>query len=176
MDKFGNQVNTLAVTSLHSCSSVVVVSTKGAWASHFWEWPSFTHGDERFEYDVIRRLHKGVGVQYKNEFGLEELRNNDKIPRDTCLTMPTSLGSSLAPRKKVYTAKGKPSNSETAGGSEFGHNGYVKRMLAELRTNFPNNNELNLSTIQYSIQEKWVFENAGCGNGQEKWVPDLGDN
>ncbi|KAK7927317.1 hypothetical protein PG985_004315 [Apiospora marii] len=174
--EFGNQVNTLAVSGLYGCTSVVVVSTKGAWASHFWEWPSFTHGDEQFEYDVIRRLHTGLGVQYLSQFGLDELRNNDNNPHGHMFddaNQPRVFV--IAPRKKAYLLNGKPSNSETAGGSEFRHNSYVNRILAELRTIFPNNNELALSTIQYSIQEKWEFVDVGDGNGQQKWEPDRGD-
>ncbi|KAK8060160.1 hypothetical protein PG996_010090 [Apiospora saccharicola] len=82
----------------------------------------------------------------------------------------------VAPRQKEYLRNGDPSNSETAGGSVFRHNGYVKRILAELRTMFPNNNELTLSTIQYSIQEKWESERVRGEDGQDKMVPDRGDS
>ncbi|KAK7958472.1 hypothetical protein PG988_013320 [Apiospora saccharicola] len=155
--EFGNHVNTLAVSSLYGCTSVVVVSTQGAWASHFWEWPSFTHGDNQFEYDVIRRLHTGV---------VGHMFDDANQPRVFV----------VAPRQKEYLRNGDPSNSETAGGSVFRHNGYVKRILAELRTMFPNNNELTLSTIQYSIQEKWESERVRGEDGQDKMVPDRGDS
>ncbi|KAK8080386.1 hypothetical protein PG997_008204 [Apiospora hydei] len=60
----------------------------------------------------------------------------------------------MAPRILQLTSNGDFSNSETAGGSRFKHNRHVNRILAELRTIFPKNNELTISTVQYSPNKK----------------------
>lgn len=59
----------MAVQNLYGCTSVVVVSEKGIWMSHFWENPAFaTRGpagewlpsaNNRFEVDVLRALEFG---------------------------------------------------------------------------------------------------------------------
>lgn len=41
---FEHRVQSLAVQSLYGCTSVVVVSKRGAWASHIWE-STFIHSD-----------------------------------------------------------------------------------------------------------------------------------
>ena len=38
---WGDSPTQLTVTGLYGCTSIIVVSTRGVWASHFWEDPSF---------------------------------------------------------------------------------------------------------------------------------------
>ncbi|KAK7956354.1 uncharacterized protein PG986_005576 [Apiospora aurea] len=66
----------------------------------------------------------------------------------------------MAPRILQLTSDGDFSSSETAGGSRFKYNRHVNRILTELRTIFPKNNELTIPTVQYSPQQKWVHDDA----------------
>lgn len=55
---FDEQEHNIYVTGLVGCTSVIVVSRLGAWASHFWETPSFsfTGENDRFQADVLDYL------------------------------------------------------------------------------------------------------------------------
>ncbi|KAK8868227.1 hypothetical protein PGQ11_006805 [Apiospora arundinis] len=168
--KFDNQVNTLAVSGLWGCTSVVVVSTQGAWASHFWENPSFRGGDERFEADVIRRLHLGLEVLYMNEFGLDELRNNDHKPQGHMFDDANSPRVFvMAPTMRVA------SSSVSMGESPLMYAAYVDRIVSELRAIFPNNEKHTISTIKYSPQTTFEFMDDIDAYGNFIRVPDFGD-
>jgi hypothetical protein len=58
---FDEAEHNIFVKGLEGCTSVIVVSRKGAWASHFWERPSFTSGDAKFQSDVIGFLRSDLG-------------------------------------------------------------------------------------------------------------------
>lgn len=51
----------MAVAGLYGCTSVVVVSKRGVWMSHFWEDPSFQSQDQ-FQTDVLDLLAVGDGT------------------------------------------------------------------------------------------------------------------
>jgi hypothetical protein len=79
-------VETLAVNGLWGCTCVAVISQKGAWVAHFWEYPSFvrvrrTRSWTDFEKNVLQALDTGIEgrprVPYINEYALGELRNKD---------------------------------------------------------------------------------------------------
>lgn len=63
-----NQPFGMAVTGLYGCTSLIIISTKGVWMSHFWENPSFivpfddpVEQQARFEQQVINILGPGDG-------------------------------------------------------------------------------------------------------------------
>jgi hypothetical protein len=58
--QFDNQQVNTGVSGLHGCTSVMVVSQMGAYASHFWERPAFNR--DRFGTDVLRYLQYGDGT------------------------------------------------------------------------------------------------------------------
>lgn len=60
---FDNAEHNIYVSGLEGCTSVIVVSRKGAWASHFWETPafSFTGANDRFQADVLDYLNTDLG-------------------------------------------------------------------------------------------------------------------
>lgn len=85
--QFVHYTGSLAVAGLYGCTSVIAISKRGAWVSHHWEAPAFTHyaGDlwpptdleqlEIFRQEVLIALHKGYGTD--NLFGLGELRDKN---------------------------------------------------------------------------------------------------
>lgn len=62
-----NERYDMAVQGLYGCTSVVVVSEKAVYMSHFWEVPGFSQGDwgigsqQRFEEEVLNPLENGDG-------------------------------------------------------------------------------------------------------------------
>lgn len=60
---FDNAEHNIYVSGLEGCTSVIVVSRNGAWASHFWETPafSFTGTNDRFQADVLDYLTTDLG-------------------------------------------------------------------------------------------------------------------
>lgn len=58
---FQSQVKQLAVRGLYGCTSVIVVSQRGAWASHIWESPTFLSGNDIFEIMGIGSILNGDG-------------------------------------------------------------------------------------------------------------------
>jgi hypothetical protein len=58
---FDEAEHNIYVEALRGCTSVVVVSRLGAWASHFWEGPSFISGDTKFTADVLDYLRRELG-------------------------------------------------------------------------------------------------------------------
>ncbi|RYP91394.1 hypothetical protein DL770_002439 [Monosporascus sp. CRB-9-2] len=81
---YGNTA-TLAVSGLYGCTSVIAVSKRGAWVSHIWEVPLFTHAwndpnpptalEQRdiFQNQVLTALHAGTSVNHV--FGLAQMRD-----------------------------------------------------------------------------------------------------
>lgn len=53
---FDEAEHNIFVQGLEGCTSVLVVSRAGAWASHLWERPSFTSDDAKFQADVLDYL------------------------------------------------------------------------------------------------------------------------
>ncbi|RWA04550.1 hypothetical protein EKO27_g10559 [Xylaria grammica] len=84
---FSGQVGTLAVAGLFGCTSVIAVSRRGAWITHHWEVPSFTHlnGEpspptsleqlEIFRREVLQPLRSSTSQDH--DYGLSELRVTD---------------------------------------------------------------------------------------------------
>ncbi|KAI0908740.1 hypothetical protein F4823DRAFT_563535 [Ustulina deusta] len=92
---FSGKPGSLAVSGLYGCTSVIAISRRGAWISHFWEVPSFTHSRddpspptdlqqlETFRQQVLAALHTGDTIDHL--YGLAELR----VTRDSNM-LPTS--------------------------------------------------------------------------------------
>lgn len=59
--QLNNQTLNIAVGGLHGCTSLVLMSTKGVWMSHFWEGPSFD-SQSNFQQQVIDFLGPGDGT------------------------------------------------------------------------------------------------------------------
>ncbi|TDZ30718.1 hypothetical protein C8035_v002344 [Colletotrichum spinosum] len=75
---FQNEVEGLAVHGLYGCTSIVVVSRRGAWACHIWQ-PTFDvdslEDKETFRREAYQHIHWGSNDKFA-EYGLEELRDN----------------------------------------------------------------------------------------------------
>ena len=62
----------MAVTGLYGCSSVVVLSKKGIYMSHFWERPSFTGAKAVCDRQVLQPLKDGDGPQMPGLLALSQ--------------------------------------------------------------------------------------------------------
>ncbi|TDZ38291.1 hypothetical protein CTRI78_v010882 [Colletotrichum trifolii] len=80
---FKDKVEELAVEGLHGCTSIVLVSRRGAYANHIWE--SNFWSDVKFATRALVEPHWGLDDDAKAElleymeFGLVELRNNGAV-------------------------------------------------------------------------------------------------
>lgn len=70
---FENNYRSLSVKGLWGCTSIIVVSERGAWASHIWETDLKPNG--HFQEMAIQRVHEGLGTD-EHKFGIDELRNH----------------------------------------------------------------------------------------------------
>ncbi|RYP70530.1 hypothetical protein DL769_004944 [Monosporascus sp. CRB-8-3] len=148
---FDQQVESLSVQGLHGCSSVVVVSRRAAWATHFWEGPSFVglstkeHQDEYFQESVIEGLKKGDGTEF-HELGLEEMRNRDG-PQGRL------FNDDARPRVYLIVPRARLANNdpnyydENAGDGTLQHERYTVQMHRTLSDMF---GEDNIEIISYS--------------------------
>lgn len=83
---FENKPVTLALSGLWGCTSVFVISKRGAWMGHFWERyfsEIYQHNYQMFIEDVLAAMDIGNvhnnGVQYEDEYGINALRDNDEL-------------------------------------------------------------------------------------------------
>jgi hypothetical protein len=99
---FEGGTNTLTLVRLSGCTSVIVISHKGAWMSHFWEDPMFPdpyhhfdpngpwspHG-AKFQKYVLDAMEKGLPKEEfprqrgLNQYAISDLRNNDNLQDDS---------------------------------------------------------------------------------------------
>lgn len=158
---FGNQVQTLAVKGLYGCTSVVVVSRKGAWASLFWEDPSFLgtadDADVDFNFDVLMNLEEGSGsedARFINQYGVGQLRKRDIPGKGDLGHMFDDIHQPrvfiMAPRPEVNLPNDQPDNSESAGGSRLRFPEQMKKIKDKLANIFQGLNVDDIETIQYS--------------------------
>lgn len=73
---FEDTVSSISVTGLYGCTSVIVISRRGAWVSHIWE--AAFKSDDLFQEDAIGKIHKGDG-DVLHPFGIDELRNQANV-------------------------------------------------------------------------------------------------
>lgn len=69
---FGPNFRQLVVTGLWGCTSIIVVSRRGAWASHIWQ--DAFESNPVFQTMAINKVHVGDGTD-PHEFGIDELMN-----------------------------------------------------------------------------------------------------
>lgn len=77
---FKDNVEALALEGLYGCTSIVLVSQRGAWMSHIWETAFLEHNSDDFEYmvtdDLLYRPPPGDPLFEYYEYGLENLKNS----------------------------------------------------------------------------------------------------
>lgn len=107
---FAKSPGSLAVAGLYGCTSVIAVSKRGAWASHMWEVPSFTHSYldpappsaqeqlDIFRQQVLNALHSSNGVNHL--FSLAELRDSSASED---LLLSHTMDDDADPRVFIFT-------------------------------------------------------------------------
>ncbi|KAK6813847.1 hypothetical protein RU639_010624 [Aspergillus parasiticus] len=74
---FGGNPFTTGVINLHGCTSIIILTDKGIYNSHFWDSSSFSqsiipiHGPAIFENDVLRPIKPGLRFLTSNDTLLE---------------------------------------------------------------------------------------------------------
>jgi hypothetical protein len=83
---FEDKPVTLALSGLWGCTTVFVMSKRGAWMGHFWErYFKFTFytDHQEFIYEVLAAMDigdvYGDGVPYQDKYGIRSLRDNDEL-------------------------------------------------------------------------------------------------
>lgn len=75
--RFEENPASLSVSGLTGCTSIIVISRRGAWASHIWE-RVFSDGLNAEEMS-INRVHRGEGTDSLiHPFGIDDLRNKPR--------------------------------------------------------------------------------------------------
>ncbi|OIW23745.1 hypothetical protein CONLIGDRAFT_673949 [Coniochaeta ligniaria NRRL 30616] len=146
---FGNDVQTLAVSGLYGCTSVFVISRKGAWMSHFWEnnfW--FNPDSDDFKRYVLTTMDSGFPgspkIQYSNQYAIGDLRKKDDKGdlghMFDDVNKPTVFV--LVPRRRVRLEDGSWSNAEDAGGGDLQYTDHLYKIIEKLEEIFPPTDEL----------------------------------
>ncbi|KAI1851767.1 hypothetical protein JX266_003229 [Neoarthrinium moseri] len=111
--QFNDKVISLSVQGLYGCTSVVVVSRRGAWISHIWEVPTFTGSIDDFRARGLEYITWGLrddNPQFsQHKYGLKNLRGNTdragnlgKIFGVDNDDIPGTRAYILAPRPRVW--------------------------------------------------------------------------
>ncbi|KAH7009124.1 uncharacterized protein B0I36DRAFT_356847 [Microdochium trichocladiopsis] len=137
---FKNEVRALTVQGLYGCTSIVAVSTRGAWASHIWENPSFKD-DSRFEIDAIEDIRFGKNVKNLHEIGLYQLRDNVFLQPEENLFDDVADPHIyiMTPIQRYRVMEGEQqvwSNDEETRGHPLAFPDKVARIISELRSIF----------------------------------------
>lgn len=69
---FEDNFRSVTVAGLWGCTSIIVVSRRGAWASHIWQ--NAFEDDGPFQEMAIQKVHRGDGTD-DHAFGIDELMN-----------------------------------------------------------------------------------------------------
>ncbi|KAK1846933.1 hypothetical protein CCHR01_10448 [Colletotrichum chrysophilum] len=113
---FDDKVAALSVHGLYGCTSVVVLSQRGAWASHIWEKAFTSHIENDFTLRAIRDLHSGVGstnilTEYR-EWGMDDLKDKpDAGNRGIIFGDGTPADSNLPIQVFIFTPRERPTQS-----------------------------------------------------------------
>jgi hypothetical protein len=137
---FDEAEHNILVGGLEGCTSVIVVSRKGAWASHFWERPSFTSGDAKFQADVIGFLNTDLGGHAADWA--------DSATTKVFIMTP-------APEANDLDGNGNPSN----GNNPQKYPDQVGAITTALNTIVPG---ATIQTFVYQVQRNEVFLNSGA--------------
>ncbi|MCJ1433062.1 hypothetical protein MMC27_002421 [Xylographa pallens] len=131
MHELVNSQYDMVVQNLYGCTSVVVVSERDVWMSHFWEGPPFTSGQQQFEKEVLNTLVDGDGTAempgIKQYTTPKDLFGNDAYPQTLVIT----------PRNRV---------SQEPGSFEYGP--MKDDMVKTLRNLFPGNAALGVAPVE----------------------------
>jgi len=168
MIQFKDQVDALGIAGLYGCTAIVAVSEQGAWVSHFWEVPAFTHdvnipldpvlqGDQ-FQRDVIDAMKKGRAGDATHAFGLSDLRGNeaDLTNGDTFDDLNNPRIFIMVPRKRVpyFDQNGQAQPDAVVTGEQAGealglaYDVFVRKIETEIQTIFGQG--INMERIEYS--------------------------
>lgn len=137
---FDEAEHNILVQGLEGCTSVIVVSRKGAWASHFWERPSFTSGDAKFQADVISFLNTDLGGHAADWA--------DSATTKVFIMTP-------APEANDLDGNGNPSN----GNNPQKYPDQVGAITTALNTIVPG---ATIQTFVYQVQRNEVFLRSGA--------------
>lgn len=110
--RFKDKVVSLAVQGLYGCTSVLVVSERGAWACHIWE-INFRLSLSAFEENALEFIRTGLpphNSQYReHQYGLKDLRGRPGHPQDMGVIfgnddkdVPNTRVYIMAPRSRVW--------------------------------------------------------------------------
>ncbi|CAJ2501598.1 Uu.00g044510.m01.CDS01 [Anthostomella pinea] len=147
--KFADQVDDLGAFGFWGCTSVVVVSRRGAWANRIFEKPTF-RGDPGslwnagiFKRNAIHALREGVGEGTAHAFGIPHFRARGDM-----------FGDDAEPKAFIYTPRPRPDkkdaniDKETNQGKLLYPKG-VEAIKKELEKIF-DGYSLNIEVVDYS--------------------------
>uniref|UniRef100_L2FQV5 Uncharacterized protein n=1 Tax=Colletotrichum fructicola (strain Nara gc5) TaxID=1213859 RepID=L2FQV5_COLFN len=115
---FEDKVGAISVHGLWGCTSVVVLSRRGAWASHIWEMAFASRSDNYFADRAIFDLHSGAGTnndltEYR-EWGIDDLRYQaDAGDRGVIFGDGTPADNDLPIQVYIFTPRHRPPESAT---------------------------------------------------------------
>lgn len=83
---FGDEPVTLALEKLFGCTGVIVVSTRGVWMMHIWEYLFTKTTDAEFKEKVLDRLSNGLPKDFNadeyHKYNLLDLVENQNLPEE----------------------------------------------------------------------------------------------
>ncbi|MCJ1315551.1 hypothetical protein MMC15_000871, partial [Xylographa vitiligo] len=121
----------MVVENFYGCTSVVVVSQRAIWMSHFWEGPSFVNGQQQFQTEVLNTLVNGDGTA--------------EMPGIRQYTSPSNLLANDAnPQTLVLT----PRNRDTGLPGSFQYGPMKDDIVNVLRNLFPGNAAEGIAPIE----------------------------
>ncbi|KAF0329628.1 hypothetical protein GQ607_003196 [Colletotrichum asianum] len=115
---FEDKVGAISVHGLWGCTSVVVLSRRGAWASHIWEMAFASRSDNYFADRAIFDLHSGAGTNNEltayREWGIDDLRYQaDAGDRGVIFGDGTPADNDLPIQVYIFTPRHRPPESAT---------------------------------------------------------------
>lgn len=117
-EPFASSDVNMRVQGLVGCTSIIVISRKGAWVSHLWEAPGFSHANAQFQHDIIDYLRNGRdpidGVESNTAVLAMVAQNLFAGDDSTRIFIMTPALASLSFEKKSYS-RDKLRESETRG-------------------------------------------------------------
>ncbi|KAI1857971.1 hypothetical protein JX265_011001 [Neoarthrinium moseri] len=172
--QFNDKVVSLSVQGLYGCTSVVVVSQRGAWASHIWEAPTFTGSIDNFRargLDYITRgLHDDNPQFSQHKYGLKNLRGNGDLPGNLGKIfgvdnddIPGTRAYILAPRPRVWAQtirdeQGKIVDLVNIMGKHISDQGIQDPNAMAGTTQFPGHNDQITQTVKAILGESVPVE------------------
>ncbi|KAK2733531.1 hypothetical protein CKAH01_08326 [Colletotrichum kahawae] len=115
---FEDKVGAISVHGLWGCTSVVVLSRRGAWASHIWEKAFSSPIEDDFTLRAIMDLHSGAGTNDESteyrEWGIDDLRYQpDAGDRGIIFGDGTPADNDLPIQVFIFTPRERPPSSAT---------------------------------------------------------------